>query len=194
MLVLIISRKKAPGPKGRSPQMTTAVRMASPAQYTLVGKLLGERDLEVTPLTDRLVEAYRAQDLDSRDVRILIDLLFTAPRKPAQVADVPEGRYALRNTDGSVTFWKVDRPTEGKWAGAVFCKQIVSDYEQRHPMSTQKAIMARIFADIEGAMALYGQEIGRCGHCHRQLTSDWRLRGIGPSCFRKAFGRAMDRA
>ncbi|UXE04420.1 hypothetical protein SEA_FUNSIZED_49 [Mycobacterium phage Funsized] len=104
---------------------------------------------------------------------------------------VPAGRYAVETEDGAVNtlaFYKVDRPTEGRWAGYVFVKHIVGDDEQRLAFGTAKAVLRKIAeAGAEAASARYGHEIGRCGLCDRQLTNDdSRARGIGPICAAKA--------
>lgn len=101
--------------------------------------------------------------------------------------DVPAGRYAVETEDGAVNtlaFYKVDRPTDGRWAGYVFVKHIVSDEEQRMSQAAGKAILAKIAAaGPEAASARYGHEIGKCGVCNRTLTNDEsRARGIGPVC------------
>jgi uncharacterized ferredoxin-like protein len=92
--------------------------------------------------------------------------------------------------DGAVNelaFYKVDRPTEGRWAGFVFVKLIVSDDEQRLSKAASAAVLAKIAAvGAEAASAAYGLEIGECGVCSRTLTNDAsRERGIGPVCAEK---------
>jgi len=100
---------------------------------------------------------------------------------------VPAGRYAVETEDGAtneLAFYKVDRPTEGRWAGYVFVKLLVSDSEQRMSFPASKAILRKI-AEVgaEAASARYGHEIGKCGICGRTLTNDEsRERGIGPVC------------
>lgn len=104
---------------------------------------------------------------------------------------VPAGRYAIETEDGAVNalaFYKVDRPTEGRWAGRVFVKLMQSDDEQRLSWATTKSVLAKIAAvGAEVASARYGHEIGECGICGRTLTNDEsRARGIGPKCAAKA--------
>lgn len=133
----------------------------------------------------------------------LIELLLSLPKRetPAERDDrfgesvsdlpsaeeVPAGRYAVETEDGAtnaLAFYKVDRPTEGKWAGHVFVKLVVSDEEQRMSRVAARAVLAKI-AEVgaEAASARYGHEIGRCGVCDRTLTNDVsRARGIGPIC------------
>lgn len=88
----------------------------------------------------------------------------------------------------ATAFYKVDRPTEGKWAGFVFVKLMVSDEEQRMSRAAGDAILRKIAAvGAENAAARYGHELGECGMCGRTLTNDEsRARGIGPLCAAKA--------
>lgn len=107
-----------------------------------------------------------------------------APQAPVvPLPDVPAGHYAVETEAGHLAFYEVDRPTEGRWAGRTFVSVLASD--ERHPVrgAATAAVLAKIAADPRAAMLRYGQEIGRCGHCHRTLTQeDSRRRGIGPIC------------
>lgn len=108
-------------------------------------------------------------------------------RKPAQWESVVEGRYAIPTEDGAINelaFYKVDRPTEGRWAGYVFVKRLVGPEEQRLSQKQGAAILAKIGEfGAEKASKLYGKEIGHCGVCGRRLTNDEsREAGIGPIC------------
>jgi hypothetical protein len=99
---------------------------------------------------------------------------------------VPDGRYAIEE-DGEVLFFKVAHgKPEGRWAGWVFIDAQASDelWAIKNP-DRKLSILAAIGNDIPAAMALYGIELGKCGHCGRTLTSEWRKRGIGPICASK---------
>lgn len=121
--------------------------------------------------------------------------IATAPRVTAEVTvpalpdakTVPAGRYAVATESGAINtlaFYRVDRPTEGKWAGKVFVKHLVGGDEQSMSFPATKAVLAKIVAvGAEAASAAYGHEIGKCGVCHIRLTNDEsRARGIGPDC------------
>jgi hypothetical protein len=100
--------------------------------------------------------------------------------KTPNLPDVPAGRYAIGTP---AKFYKVDRPTEGRWAGYTFVKVQASD--EFHPVnrSLQPDILAEIAKDPQAAMLRYGREIGECGHCGRTLTNqESRDAGIGPIC------------
>lgn len=127
--------------------------------------------------------------LDATAPKADAELPVTGDRPSAEV--VPAGRYAIDTEDGAVNataFYKVDRPTEGKWAGFVFVKLMVSDEEQRMSRAAGDAILRKIAAvGAENAAARYGHELGECGLCGRTLTNDEsRARGIGPICAAKA--------
>jgi hypothetical protein len=100
---------------------------------------------------------------------------------------VPEGRYALATEPGAVNtlaFYKVDRPTEGRWAGYVFVKLLVSDVEKRLSWKASVTVLAKI-AELgaDAASKAYGREARKCGICGHALTNDEsRKRGIGPDC------------
>ncbi|QFP94663.1 hypothetical protein I5G59_gp43 [Mycobacterium phage LilMcDreamy] len=161
-------------------------------QYNFDAAVADERDpMDSKPLTKAGASA-------------LIDVLSKLGKKAsapaaAPVADtngwvsadvVPAGRYAVETEDGAtngLAFYKVDRPTEGRWAGYTFVKLMVSDDEQRLPIKTQQAVLRKIAAaGAAAASARYGQEIGTCGVCSRTLTNDdSRAYGIGPDCRKK---------
>lgn len=105
-----------------------------------------------------------------------------AARVKAPVLGVRAGRYAVE-IDGVLGFFKVDCPTEGRWAGYVFVKQMASDTEYPVRGTRRGVVLDTIAADPQAASVRYGQEIGACGVCGRTLTDeDSRTRGIGPIC------------
>lgn len=60
--------------------------------------------------------------------------------------------------------------------------------DEQYPVRNRQereGILSRIGADVKGAMLRYGKELGKCGHCGKTLTSEWRLEGIGPICSQK---------
>lgn len=106
---------------------------------------------------------------------------------PGVVRSVVAGRYAIAHGNGVVKFFKVDKPTEGRWAGYTFVKRVAGGEEfpvqARHE---REVILTRIGLDPAAASKLYGTEIGECGVCGRQLTHEHsRAAGIGPVCAAK---------
>lgn len=111
---------------------------------------------------------------------------------PAAAVEVPAGRYAVELKDSSVgndlAFYKVDRPTEGKWAGRVFVNQIVGPEEQPVRGKAAATVLAQIAVDPAAASIRYGHAVQKCGVCHTRLTNKTsREAGIGPDC-RKKYG------
>jgi len=106
---------------------------------------------------------------------------------PAPVADVAAGHYAIASTGSNdLAFYRVDRPTEGDYAGRTFVKLVVGGKPDRNVKRDHVAgILARIAAD-PAAGQRYGTELGQCSSCNRTLTDQLsRQLGIGPEC-RKA--------
>jgi hypothetical protein len=106
---------------------------------------------------------------------------------PVPSVDVPAGHYAIPSTGGNdLAFYRVDRPTEGDYAGRTFIKLVVGGHPDRNVKRDHVAgILARIAADDDAA-ARYGREVGHCYVCNRSLTDALsRQLGIGPEC-RKA--------
>ena len=104
----------------------------------------------------------------------------SAPRTPRELS-VPAGRYAV--DDGKLGFYKVDRPTEGRWAGYVFVNQLASDTEYPVRGERRSLVLETIALNPGAASLRYGREIGACGVCGRTLTdATSRANGIGPIC------------
>ena len=104
---------------------------------------------------------------------------------PAPV--VPAGHYAIPSTGANdLAFYRVDVPTDGKWAGRTFVKLVVGGKPDANVRRDHVAgILARIAADPDAAQR-YGTELGQCSSCNRHLTDELsRSLGIGPEC-RKA--------
>ncbi len=175
--------------------MTASIaRPISEARADFIRTLLTERAVPAAAAS-RLLDGLDAGTVDSRAATDAIDWLKRQPRAAAAAAPtglpaadvVPAGRYAIPTGDTAanrLAFYRVDRPTEGRWAGFVFVKLIVSDDEQRLSRAAAATILARI-AEIgaAAASAAYGTEIGACGVCGRTLTNDAsRAAGIGPIC------------
>ena len=102
---------------------------------------------------------------------------------------VDEGPYAIRNAPGGqndISFYEVQKPTEGKWAGYTFVKRRASDETINTSVAESVRVLTAIVADPVGASLLFGQAMGICPECGRSLTKqESRDRGIGPVCARK---------
>ena len=118
----------------------------------------------------------------------------TGADEDAITAQIPCGYYALDGTDSAkneTVFFRVDRPTEGKWVGRVFVQSLVGGHEpQRLAREAAPSILRRIAAvGWREAVARYGRELNHCGLCSKELTDDEsRQRGVGPTCWKKLNG------
>lgn len=109
---------------------------------------------------------------------------------PMNQSVVKQGCYAIVDPlDNALKFYQVRCPSRGNWAGSTFVSQISGD--NRFPIRDRQErlrVLVEIAKDATEALKRYGQEIGRCGHCKKQLTDAVsRQFGIGPVC-RKALG------
>jgi hypothetical protein len=105
----------------------------------------------------------------------------------AKAYDVPAGHYAVESLTGNndLDFFRVDRPTEGRWAGRQFVNRVIGGKPSVavRGVTALKAAEAIVKAGPEKAAQRYGQEIGRCSRCNRHLTDETsRAAGMGPEC------------
>jgi Family of unknown function (DUF6011) len=96
---------------------------------------------------------------------------------------VPAGRYAVDTDEGHTAFYRVDVSP----SGYVTVELQVSDSYSPLRWTQAVAILRKIVdAGIKEAAIRYGQELGVCSVCGRQLTNEAsRLAGIGPVCISK---------
>lgn len=173
---------RKPEPKAQEPTKPAA----TDKQKAFIAKLAAERNVTLD-----------ADALNIEEAKTVIDALLKAPKpaQPAQTTEqgrngaytLPAGRYAVENEDGALRFYRVDRPTEGRWAGYTFLK--VQAGGDLHPIKGNAAatILRKIEQDPRSASLRYGQEIGACGVCGRTLTDEAsRAAGIGPVCAQNA--------
>lgn len=155
----------------------TSITPTPNAHYTLVNAMtalgLWEEHGAAAPSADDTVTTQRWIERCAR---------LTSER----VSAVPAGRYALVNESRGIEFYRVDKPSEGKWAGKTFVKRQAGDDFYTMSRSHQQDALRAIAGDPKAAMLRYGIELGRCGHCGRTLTNDEsRALGIGPVCREK---------
>ena len=110
-------------------------------------------------------------------------------REPEVASDIPDGYYALRDMPGhknEITFYRLNTGKHGRWKGFQFIDMVVgggSRYPQRGADVRKQIYNSINEQGVNEARQLYGQEIGRCGVCNRELTDDTsRALGIGPVC------------
>ena len=99
---------------------------------------------------------------------------------------VKDGRYAIVIAD-KLRFFRVNTPTEGRWANVTFVNEVFGGGNKiaiRNRDFRNEVLTA--IANDPDALARYGQELGECGVCGRELTDEQsRAIGIGPVCREK---------
>lgn len=193
---------------GHSSRRTvTAPRLATDAQIRFIADLVRKVDPNIGRTASEWVQGHIGagtftRDMASDAITRLKDhaaawrVANPAPATPVahaasgaplravpDAATVPAGRYAIE-VDGVVKFYRVDRPTEGTYAGRVFVKVQAGDDMHRLPWPVQVATLNAI-AEVgaKEASIRYGRELGVCGRCGRTLTDEEsRAAGIGPIC------------
>jgi hypothetical protein len=167
-----------------------APRPASDKQTALIGSLAVERVTEglAGPDGDVLAAYLNGDGISSSEASALITALFAAPRVAAAsrtrvaLPDVAAGHYAVE-VDGVLKFFRIDRPTQGKWKGYTFVKVQASDDYFPVKGAAAKFVLESVEVDPAAAGERYGREIGRCYVCNRTLTDETsRALGIGPDC------------
>src|SRR5688572_7721485 len=117
---------------------------------------------------DDFAELERQQERAAYEAKMRRDeALENGGPWPSKKLEVVAGRYAVEH-DGVLKFYKVDKPTEGRWAGYTFVEVQASD--ETYPVRNRNAreeILALIAVDPQAAMVRYGMELGHCGHCGR---------------------------
>lgn len=120
-----------------------------------------------------------------------------APVAPAPVAprrtydpynDILNGRYAFTNDAGVVKFFRVTRIERGMGSEArTFIRVAAMGSDTAYPIRdwmVRKAVLDNIreLGPLRCAK-MYGQELGHCARCGRELTDETsRSIGIGPDC------------
>lgn len=167
----------------------------SRAQRDFILSLLDEREVE--PKNGETLDDIKAKvsSLNMGQASDWITRLKSLPKRegaeqPTGQPEVEAGRYAVENGDGELRFYRVDKPTKGRWAGYTFVSVQASDeFHGIRNRATRNAILAKIAADSREAAIRYGRELGRCSRCGRTLTNRVsRELAIGPICGGRMFG------
>lgn len=108
---------------------------------------------------------------------------------------------AVPGTRHEIEFLKIDHiaeDKESKWAGWVFVKRQYGDNYERYGaqrpgqkyVGKGEDLLEKVLANPVEAMQRYGQLLGRCAICRRELTDDnSRTLGIGPECVQRVYGK-----
>lgn len=134
-------------------------------------------DFEILQARPKPQKPKRMDDMESA--------FRTSPQAAAW--NIPAGYYAIPSLTGNndLDFYRVDRPTEGRWVGYTFVKMVVGGKPAMSVRGKQRLydILSAIQKDPERSAWLYGVEIGRCDKCNHTLTDKTsREHGRGPDC------------
>lgn len=184
------------------PQPVTPEWAKDPAtekQVALITKLLDEKDwgkdgVLTSENSETAMNVCDRKTIGKREASDLIGQLLKLDIEKKSAGQkqtwptVPEGRYALQAEDGTVTFYKVDRPDQGRWAGYIFTKRIVGSpgdwAEFRVPLAPTMDAIEKMGA-MESAR-LFGYKAKACGRCSSPLsTVQSRAAGYGEVCAEK---------
>ena len=176
------------GPAARPTFAAASEPVVTEKQAAYIDTLRHERGLDEFTGTLTKREA-------SLEIERLLKWMKTKPNTNmvagVDTSGIKDGRYAVE-IGGTLKFYKVDKPTEGRWSGYTFVKVQASDDLWPVRGAAATAVLAAIAKDPQAAMLRYGREIGRCGHCNRTLTNEESRRlGIGPIC-RRGMGDWMN--
>lgn len=178
---------------------------ATARQVTFLQSLMEQKELTASPGFVDATQSMDAEEVEQYVTRLVasftrlsrrkasetIETLLALPNKVQEPrktdpkpykTELQSGRYAVEH-DGTLKFYKLDRPTSGRWTGYTFLKVQASDDLHRIRGKMAEEVIALIEADPIAAMKRYGQELGHCGRCGRTLTDETsRELGIGPVC------------
>jgi hypothetical protein len=164
---------------------------ATENQISYMRALIAKRVLSDvhTEWVDRHIEEGMTKTRASEIIEHLckLPLKVEVTHQQDQQLIVLNGHYAIRTPEDTINpikFYTVKSPTGGRWAGYCFVERHSSD--ERLPIRSKaqkREVLEAIRADALAATKLYGQEVGCCGRCGRQLTTEEsRQFGIGPDC------------
>jgi len=136
------------------------------------------------------IDRLLARDPQRRPIALPLDdspwpVVFAPKPLNPKWDTVKEGHYAIASFTGNndLDFYRVDKPTEGKWAGYTFVKRVIGGQPDVNIRKDEKVRVLEAIADDPDAGPRYGQEIGKCYRCNRHLTDETsRSLGIGPEC------------
>lgn len=165
---------------------------ASAKQMNFINSLLEKKDLSDLPplMIDHIsaIEMGYPESIGKLTGSRMIEILLSRPTKRVALPKNPPakaGRYAVK-IDDKMRFFDVSTPDQGRWAGYVFLNEQlggefypIKDARRRHRI-------LEIIGKDEDALARYGRELGICGLCGRELTTqESRDFGVGPICRNK---------
>lgn len=190
----------------RTPVTNAYQEKIRPAQRSYLLDLIGKKFVKESEQgkLDLIMKCLRISEdpeefgMSKEKASELITWFLRQPDKPreqaATTADkkqtgLKDGYYAVKGVEGhknEISFFRLRSPKNGNWVGWQFLDQVVG-HGKRYPVkgdARDKVVALINEQDPVKCQQLYGQEIGACGRCGRELTDDTsRSRGIGPDCW-----------
>lgn len=169
--------------------------IATEKQINFILSLSEKRDTNsVNPIIVGCIEDIEmgyADSISKKYASRMIEVLLESPMKKiirdtlSPSIKVEDGRYAIIDGD-RVRFFQVNSPTSGRWDGYTFVNEQAGSELYSVRNAKQREDILRMIANDDQALARYGQELGYCGMCNRELTDETsRAIGIGPVCRNK---------
>ena len=179
----------AGGPFDRKPKAAPATER----QIAFLRSLLADRDYDSAtlereaPMVEKALADERTTFLVSKEVAsAAIRYLKTCPYQTQATQNAPaaveDGSYAVE-FDGRLRFFHVRTPKSGRWEGYTFVDEKAGPETYPVRNAIRRARILDAIASDPDALARYGQELGICARCHRELTDEAsRAAGLGPTC------------
>jgi hypothetical protein len=160
------------------------------------------KQLTAAEVSGYAAEAERGYNVkpDSREVsRGPVATERRNPPPMSAFAKMSEGYYATRSMTGNndLDFWRIDKPSKGRWAGYTFVKRIVgggtdSEMQSFQLSNIQQRLACQAIMDMgpDESQTLFAAEMTRCIDCGRMLTDKIsRDERRGPQCRAKQAAR-----
>lgn len=170
----------------------------TPKQRTFILSLLEQKELAgYEAQVDLLVKCLMISEdpeefsIGSQKASETITWLLARPNKVvaagSAVTKLPPGRYAIENEQGELRFYQLWSSKDGKRHNLYV---LFGPSQAKLFPKTQEAICQKILdAGYRECAIRFGNEIGACSNCGRQLTNRIsRELGIGPICGGRMFG------
>jgi hypothetical protein len=170
--------------------------MATPAQIKYLNDLGYDGDASALSRTGASKNIARLQAEKRKEKRMQEAPNRSQTKVPIDfLMSVPSGRYAVRpDSNHPYTFFRFSRPKSGQFNGTL---KIQTQHSEKYNLCMvvwpNKSVSVYDFrfeddlllvcVDPNGAGIAYGQEIGCCMICGKELTDERsRYYGIGPDC------------
>lgn len=154
--------------------------------YAASGRFAGHVQQQVVAPSAPAPAAPKAPEPPREGGGDVVDRVLGARWSSIPVGGSGFGYYAIEE-QSKIRFFRVERPTEGKWAGKTFIKEQASDaFYPVEPKTRGYPYLTQIASDPETAGRLYAETLQKCTRCNRSLTlTESRERGMGKDCWER---------